>query len=70
MAVDSEGNYYYTLACNFEDGRPAKLFLANNATMGATTLQGNGDLRFIVSGGDVKQCSFVALTASGVPGIE
>lgn len=66
MAVSSEGNYYYPMACNFEDAnKPAKLFLASDPTAGAATLQSNGDISYIITGGDVTACSFVALMSVG-----
>lgn len=69
VAFDSKGDMFYPVACNFaNDRKPAKLFLASNSTTGPATLEANGDLRYIVSGGDVTKCSFIALIASGTAG--
>lgn len=69
MVFDTQGNAYYPMACNYNnDDKPARLFLASDATAGETTLEKNGDLSYIVTGGEVAKCSFIGLTANGTPG--
>ncbi|KAH6658700.1 hypothetical protein BKA67DRAFT_558781 [Truncatella angustata] len=63
MAVDTKGNYFYIMACDIE-GDAAKIFIASDPDAGAAKLA-EADLRYIVTGGVVQDCSFMPFVSTG-----
>ena len=63
MAVDTQENAYYTVICNLE-GQNSKIFLVKDAQAGAARLM-QEDLKFIVTGGVVTDCTYLPFVGSG-----
>lgn len=58
---------FYTMMCNFADGRASKFFLAKDYKTAAATLK-QEKLRYTVTGGVVTDCQFVPFTTNGFAG--
>lgn len=67
VVLDTNGNYFWPILCAL-DGALNKVFIAQDTTQGASTLMSNGDIRYVVSGGDVTDCGPLALVAQGITG--
>ncbi|KAF3009214.1 hypothetical protein E8E14_007660 [Neopestalotiopsis sp. 37M] len=67
VVLDTSGNYFWPVVCAL-DGQLNKVFIAQDPEEGPETLMSNGDLRYILTGGDVTDCGPLALTASGLSG--
>ncbi|ETS87792.1 hypothetical protein PFICI_01620 [Pestalotiopsis fici W106-1] len=67
VALDTSGNYFWPIVCAL-DGQLNKVFIAQDPEEGPEILMTNGDLRYILTGGDVTDCGPLALTASGLSG--
>jgi hypothetical protein len=63
--LDTNGNYFWPTVCGFSTGLN-KVFITNDTSAGPGILQSNGDLRYIISGGDIEQCGLLALVAEGL----
>ncbi|KAK6076722.1 hypothetical protein SCUP234_07117 [Seiridium cupressi] len=67
VILDTSGNYYWPIVCAL-DGKLNKVFIAQDPDEGPEILMSNGDLRYILTGGDVTDCGPLALTASALSG--
>ncbi|KAI9760678.1 MAG: hypothetical protein M4579_001542 [Chaenotheca gracillima] len=63
VAVNSNGDLLFPVICNIED-QASKFFLVSDVTTGTERLT-QADLRYIVTGGIVSDCSFVPLLSNG-----
>ncbi|KAI1846343.1 hypothetical protein JX265_010928 [Neoarthrinium moseri] len=67
VVLDTTGNYFWPVLCGF-DGALNKVFIAQDYEQGPDILLENGDLRYILSGGDATDCGLLALMAQGLDG--
>ncbi|KAK6198369.1 hypothetical protein LQW54_010331 [Pestalotiopsis sp. IQ-011] len=67
VVLDTSGNYFWPIVCAL-DGLLNKVFIAQDPNEGPEILMANGDMRYILTGGDVTDCGPLALTASGLSG--
>ncbi|KAK9415725.1 hypothetical protein SUNI508_10203 [Seiridium unicorne] len=67
VILDTSGNYYWPIVCAL-DGKLNKVFIAQDPDEGPEILMSNGDLRYILTGGDVTDCGPLALIVSALSG--
>jgi hypothetical protein len=60
VVADLSGHYYYTVACTIS-GEYSKVFLVNDIDKGPVTLM-DPSLMYIITGGEVTDCSYVPFT--------
>lgn len=63
------GDTFLTMACNYRDGQPTKIFLATSEAQGKAMLE-SSDLRYTVTGGIVESCNFFPLFAQNASGLQ
>lgn len=63
VAVDTKSQIFYPVVCNVQ-GQSSKLFLAMDPVGGLQTLM-KEELRYILTGGVVENCSYIAFVSSG-----
>lgn len=66
VAADTQNHIYYPVVCNLQ-GQSSKIFLAADPVAGLQTLM-REDLRYILTGGIVQNCFYLAFVNSG-PGL-
>jgi hypothetical protein len=64
LGIDTAGDYFYPAICSFVD-QPPKVFLIKDAETGLETLK-REDLRSIITGGVVSDCTILALKSTSV----
>lgn len=65
LAVDTLGNYFFPVVCNFEGAQRDKVFLVKDSTVDLSFIASK-ELRFTVTGGVVSQCNALALTSASL----